>query len=91
MRSKARTKKRATIKRTRYSAKITSKYQATIPKEIRTHLHIESGDQVLYELLPDDTVIIRKTSPLDLDYLQALNATMNEWESEEDEHAYKNL
>lgn len=77
--------------RSRYSARLTSKYQATIPKEIRKHLHLESGDQVLYELLPDDTVVVRKTSPLDLDYIQALNATMNEWESDEDEKAYKNL
>lgn len=75
----------------RYTARLTSKYQATIPKEIRKHLHLASGDEVLYELLSDNTVIIRKTSPLDLDYLQALNSTMNEWESAEDEQAYKYL
>jgi len=75
----------------RYAAKLTSKFQATIPKEIRTHLHLESGDQILYELLSDDTVIVRKITPLDLDYLQALNSTMNEWRSEEDEQAYKDL
>lgn len=46
---------------------------------------------ILYELLQDNTVIIRKTSPLDLDYLLALNSTMNEWETKEDEQAYKNL
>lgn len=74
-----------------YSSKLTSKYQATIPKEIRQHLHLKSGDEILYELLPDNTVIIRKTSPLDLDYLHALNFTLNEWESAEDEQAYKNL
>lgn len=76
---------------TRYSAKLTSKYQATIPKEIRKHLHLKSGDRILYELLPDDTVIVRKTTPLDLEYLNAINATMNEWNSDEDEQAYKNL
>lgn len=75
----------------RYTARLTSKYQATIPKEIRNHLHLESGDQILYELLPDSTVVVRKTTPLDLDYFQALNTIMNEWESDEDEQAYKNL
>lgn len=75
----------------RYTSRLTRKYQATIPKEIREHLHLESGDEVLYELLPDNTVILRKTSPLDLDYLKALNSTMNEWESAEDEQAYKYL
>jgi len=74
-----------------YSARLTSKYQATIPKEIRKHLHLEGGDEISYELLPDDTVVIRKTVPLDLNYLEALNFTMNEWESDEDEHAYKDL
>lgn len=75
----------------RYSARLTSKFQATIPKEIRQHLHLEKGDEVLYELLPDNSVVVRKTSPLDLNYLRALNAIMNEWESDEDEEAYKNL
>lgn len=75
----------------KYSARLTSKNQATIPKEIRKHLHLESGDEILYELLSDNTVVIRKTSPLDLEYLHALNFTMNEWESDEDEQAYKNL
>ena len=77
--------------RSRYSARLTSKYQATVPKEIRKHLNLASGDEILYELLSDNTVVIRKTSPLDLEYFQALNATLNEWESKEDEQAYKNL
>lgn len=50
-----------------------------------------SGDEILYELLSDGTVIVRKTFPLDLDYLKALNSTLNEWESDEDEQAYKIL
>lgn len=75
----------------KYCARLTSKYQATVPKEIRKHLHLESGDQIVYELLADNTVLVRKISPLDLDYLEALNSIMNEWESEEDAKAYKNL
>lgn len=73
-----------------FSARLTSKHQVTIPKEIRMHLHLESGDEILYELLPDYTVLMRKTSSLDSDYLQALSTIMNEGESDEDEHAYKN-
>ena len=78
-------------RRTGYSARLTSKYQATIPKKIRQCLHLESGDEILYELLPDNTVMVRKTSPLDLEYLRSLNSTMNEWESDDDEQSYKNL
>lgn len=83
--------KRKKGRSTSYSARLTSKYQATIPLEIRKHLHLKSGDRVLYEVLPDESVIIRKTSPLDLDFFQALNSTMNEWESDADEQAYKEL
>ena len=75
----------------RCSSRLTSKYQATIPKEIRQHLHLEQGDEILYELLQDNTVVVRKASPLDFDYLQALNLTLNEWDSQEDEQAYKHL
>lgn len=73
------------------SSRLTSKYQATIPKEIRQYLHLKSGDEILYEVLPDDTVVIRKALPLDLNYLKALNSTLAEWESIEDNEAYKHL
>lgn len=61
-----------------YSSR-SSKYQATIPVEIRKHLHLESG------VLPDKSIIIRKTSSLDVNFFKALNSTMNEWESDQDE------
>jgi AbrB family looped-hinge helix DNA binding protein len=74
-----------------YASRLTSKYQATIPKPIREHLHLEKGDEVFYELLPDNTVIVRKPSALDLEYLKGVSNTLNEWESDEDEQAYKDL
>ncbi len=89
---KARTKKRRTMSaQTRYTAKLTSKYQATVPTEIRKHLHLKKKDKIVYELLEDGTVILRKITPLDLQYLQSLNSTLTEWASEDDERAYKNL
>ena len=84
-------KKRKTVKSSKYFVKLTSKYQATIPKEIRKHLNLERGDEILYEVLPDNTVVIRKSSLLDLEYLQAIGSTMNEWESAADNQVYKNL
>lgn len=91
MATKLRRRQRKSMINARYSSRLTSKYQATVPKKIRKYLHLESGDEIVYELLPDKTVIIRKLTPLDTEYLQALNSTMNEWESDEDERAYKNL
>ena len=75
----------------RYASRLTSKCQATIPTAIREHLHLKKGDKVVYELLPDNCVVVRKSSPLDIQYLQSLNSTLNEWESDDDEQAYKNL
>lgn len=75
----------------KYASRLTSKYQATIPIAIREHLHLKKGDAVVYELLPDDSVVIRKSLLLDIQYLQSLNSTLTEWESDDDEQVYKLL
>lgn len=72
-------------------AKLTSKFQATIPSEVRNLLHLKAHDQIAYEITDDNQVILRKATPFDLEYLQALQYTLSEWESQEDEQAYKNL
>jgi antitoxin PrlF len=77
--------------RTRYSSRLTSKFQAIIPLEIRKHLHLKTRDEIVYELLSDGTVVIRKTIPLDLEYLKSIESTLTEWNSEDDERAYKHL
>lgn len=72
-------------------SKLTSKYQTTIPKEIREALMLKAKDKVVFEIKDDKTVILHKATPLDLKYLEALNYTLSEWESDEDENAYKDL
>ena len=72
-------------------SKITSKYQATIPKEIRNKLQIKAGDAVLFEILTDGTVVLKKAKPLDREYLKSLQNTLNEWEFEYDEQAFEHL
>jgi antitoxin PrlF len=71
--------------------KLTSKYQATVPKAVRSKLHLKAKDQICYEILDDGRVIIRKAQPYDIEYLNALTHTLSEWDSEDDEKAYKNL
>lgn len=73
------------------SSKLTSKFQATVPKAIRDTLHLKSKDQIIYEILDDKTVVVRKASPLDKAYLKGLDHNLDEWNSEDDEKAYKNL
>ncbi|MGA8164317.1 MAG: type II toxin-antitoxin system PrlF family antitoxin [Waddliaceae bacterium] len=72
-------------------AKLTAKYQATVPKKVREALHLEAGDDIVYEILDDQTVILRKVYPLDINYLEGINATLEEWEMKEDEEAYGDL
>ncbi|MCF7799838.1 type II toxin-antitoxin system PrlF family antitoxin [Candidatus Babeliales bacterium] len=74
-------------------SKLTSKYQATIPKEIREKLKLSSGDTIVFEISDKEagTVIIKKVSAADSVYLRALNTTLNEWESKEDEECFKHL
>ena len=76
---------------TRYSSRLTSKYQATIPLVVRKHLHLKERDEIVYELLSDGTVVVRKKTPLDLEYLKSIESTLSEWNSEDDEQAYKDL
>ena len=73
------------------SSKLTSKFQATVPKVVRDTLHLKSQDQIIYEILDDKTVIVRKASSLDKAYLKGLDQTLDEWNSEDDEKAYKDL
>lgn len=73
------------------SSKVTSKYQATIPKEVRRALHLEKADRIIYRILKDNTVVISRASPLDLDYLRSISTTLNEWDSEEDDRAFRDL
>lgn len=71
--------------------KVTSKFQTTIPQEVREALHLKVGDYVLFEVLADGKVIIKKAEPFDKEYLKALTYTLSEWDSKNDEEAFRDL
>jgi AbrB family looped-hinge helix DNA binding protein len=71
-------------------SKLTSKYQTTIPQQIRELLLLQKGDEVVFEI-EDGRVVIRKATALDLEYLSSVESTLSEWNSDHDEEAYKNL
>ncbi len=72
------------------SSKLTSKFQATIPKAIRERLGIGKGDVIVFDL-HHEHVIVRKATPLDLEYLSGIESNMSEWDSPEDQEAYRDL
>jgi len=71
-------------------SKITKKYQATIPAIVREKLHLSAGDTISFEV-QGSNIIIHKATPLDIAFISALNDTLSEWNSPEDEEAFRDL
>jgi AbrB family looped-hinge helix DNA binding protein len=71
-------------------SKVSTKGQATIPREVREHLDVRPGDSVVFEII-DDQVVIRKARPIDMDFLRFQEHAFSEWLSEADEEAYRDL
>ncbi|RQW84889.1 MAG: AbrB family transcriptional regulator [Geobacter sp.] len=72
------------------TSKLTSKFQATIPEPVRKVLHLNAGDAIAFDI-ENNHIHIRKAQPVDLAFAQALEDTLNEWESTADEEAYRDL
>jgi AbrB family looped-hinge helix DNA binding protein len=45
-------------------ATLSSKNQATIPKQVREHLHLKPGDRFKFFVLSDGTVVILPKGPI---------------------------
>ena len=72
-------------------AKLSSKGQVTVPAEVRKTLHLKTGDILAWEIQSNGQISVRRVEPVDVDYLIALNGTLSEWNSEEDDEAYRDL
>jgi len=72
-------------------AKVTAKGQTTIPQKIRAALNVKPGDLLAWELKDDGHVEVHRVQPLDVEYLRATEGTLSEWQSAEDEAAYRDL
>ena len=71
-------------------SKLTSKGQVTIPKEVRKRLHLKPGDTLACEV-EGDTARVRKVEPFSASWHNALAATLEEWNSPEDDEAFRGL
>jgi len=74
----------------RQIAKITSKGQMTIPKAARDAVRLAEGDWVIVEV-EADRLVVRKIPDQRDPYLLGLEASLEEWDSPEDEAAWRDL
>ena len=70
-------------------SRLTSKSQATVPAGVRKRLSLKPGDMLLFEESEAGTISIRKAEPLDIEFLSALETTLSEWNSDNDDRAYR--
>ena len=71
-------------------SRLTSKFQATVPLQIRQKLGLKKGD-LLEFTVRKGAVTLKKVSPVDLAFAKSLQTTLSEWESKNDEEAYGDL
>ncbi|MDO8519355.1 MAG: AbrB/MazE/SpoVT family DNA-binding domain-containing protein [Deltaproteobacteria bacterium] len=71
-------------------SRLTSKFQATVPLKVREKLGLKKGD-LLEFTVRKGAVTLKKATPADLAFTKALQSTLSEWESENDEEAYRDL
>ena len=72
------------------TSRVTAKGQMTIPKRLRARCGIREGDTVMLEVVGDRIVLRKVVGPAD-DYLRAVEAGLNEWNSADDEKAWHGL
>ena len=69
-------------------SKLTSKAQTTIPQAVRVALHLQPGDELVYEIA-DARVILTKAKPSRAG--DDPFGTFTEWSTEADAEAYAEL
>lgn len=71
-------------------AKITSRGRTTIPKSIREAADLTEGDVITFEV-ERDHLVARKVTPGRDDYVLCFSKILNEWDSPEDDEAWRDL
>ena len=71
-------------------SRVSSKGQVTLPKRVREAIGVGPGDAVAYDV-STGVVTLRRLEPIDLAFHAAVEATLAEWGSKEDDEAYGDL
>lgn len=72
-------------------SKLTSKHQITVPAPVRQALLLERGDSLVFAVGDDGAVTVRKAVPRDPAFSDALASQLCEWDSPDDDEAYRGL
>jgi antitoxin PrlF len=72
-------------------SKITFKGQTTVPQAVRAALKSKPGDFIAWEIDAWGNVSVRRIQAADKEYLKAVEGTLIEWRTAEDEKAYRKL
>lgn len=64
--------------------------QAIIPQEVRDALGLKEGDAISFSI-ENGQAVLRKAPAGDADYLKALESTLSEWSTPEDDDAFRDL
>jgi len=72
------------------SRRLSSKSQASIPKKVREAMGLQPGDCIGYEI-GGGRVTIKKVDPADMAFHKTLAKTLDEWDTPEDEEAFRDL
>ena len=70
--------------------RLTSKGQATIPVQVRKALRLRPGDRVAFDVT-GGRATLRKLDPQDRAYLALAQQAFADWNSPEDEEAFRDL
>lgn len=71
-------------------SRVSTKGQVTLPKKVREAIGVRPGDAVTYDVAPG-VVTLRRLEPIDLAFHAAVERTLEEWSSKEDDEAYGDL
>ena len=71
-------------------SRVSSKGQVTLPKRVREAIGVRPGDAVAYDV-GKGIVTLRRLEPIDLAFHAAVESTLAEWGSKEDDEAYGDL
>ena len=72
------------------TSKVSSKAQITLPRKVREALGAKTGDVILYEV-EGDTVKLKRLESFDAAFHRALSNTLDEWATDEDDKAFRDL